>query len=288
MPDTEPLIRNISDTARWVAAYRALETSRPDALFRDPLAACLAGDRGRAVAECTRHDSWPFTIRTIEFDAEIKRFVSNGVDTIVNLAAGLDTRPYRMSLPASLRWIEMDLPEILAEKEQLLAGEKPACKLKRIPVDLTDAAARRAAFAAVGPTTQSALVLCEGLLIYLTEANVVSLAEDIAAVQSFRHWAVDIVTPPLFKILKRSLERNLKHVGDAMLFAPAAGPAFFEAHGWRVTSARSLLKTAARHKRVNLFMRLIALFPDTQGKPSRQPWGGICVLEQCKIEESSS
>jgi len=38
---------------------------------------------------------------------------------VVNLAAGLDARPYRMSLPASLQWIEVDLPEILAYKEKI-------------------------------------------------------------------------------------------------------------------------------------------------------------------------
>jgi O-methyltransferase involved in polyketide biosynthesis len=47
---TDPLISNVSDTARWVAVYRAWESARPDALFRDPLAGRLAGERGRAIA----------------------------------------------------------------------------------------------------------------------------------------------------------------------------------------------------------------------------------------------
>jgi O-methyltransferase involved in polyketide biosynthesis len=41
------LIRNVSDTARWVAMYRAQESARPDALFHDPWAERLGGDRGR-------------------------------------------------------------------------------------------------------------------------------------------------------------------------------------------------------------------------------------------------
>jgi hypothetical protein len=45
---------------------------------------------------------------------------------VVKLAAGLDARPYRMNLPASLRWVEVDLPEILEKKERLLEGERPA------------------------------------------------------------------------------------------------------------------------------------------------------------------
>src|SRR6185369_17641435 len=45
-----PLVSNVSDTARWVATYRAQETARPDALFKDPFAERLAGERGRAIA----------------------------------------------------------------------------------------------------------------------------------------------------------------------------------------------------------------------------------------------
>jgi len=47
---TNPLIRNISDTARWVAVYRARETERADGLFRDPFARRLAGTRGEEIA----------------------------------------------------------------------------------------------------------------------------------------------------------------------------------------------------------------------------------------------
>jgi O-methyltransferase involved in polyketide biosynthesis len=41
---TDTLIENVSDTAFWIAHYRAVESARPDALFRDPLAALLAGE----------------------------------------------------------------------------------------------------------------------------------------------------------------------------------------------------------------------------------------------------
>lgn len=67
----EPAIRNVSDTALWVAMYRALESERPDALFRDPYARALAGERGARIAaqqtEATKH-AWSFTARTALFD----------------------------------------------------------------------------------------------------------------------------------------------------------------------------------------------------------------------------
>ena len=58
--------------------------------------------------------------------------MQHGVDLVVNLAAGLDTRPYRMALPPSLRWVEVDLPDILDYKEEILAGAAPACALERV------------------------------------------------------------------------------------------------------------------------------------------------------------
>lgn len=50
MSKTGPLVRDVSDTALWVAVYRARETERPDALFRDPYARRLAGARGEQIA----------------------------------------------------------------------------------------------------------------------------------------------------------------------------------------------------------------------------------------------
>src|SRR5512144_1947783 len=135
MPSAGPLIRNISDTARWVAVYRARENERPDGLFRDPYARRLAGERGEEIAaavEGLTHEGWPLPIRTYLFDSYIMECVRQGVDVVINLAAGLDARPYRMELPRELIWVEVDLPEILSYKESILADERPRCALRRI------------------------------------------------------------------------------------------------------------------------------------------------------------
>ena len=130
----EPLIRNISDTARWVAIFRAEETERPDAIFKDPFAGQLAGERGAQIAdaiEFTKKNSWSFAARTYLFDQFIKQHVGQGFDMIINLAAGLDARPYRMSFPRSLKWIEVDLPEIIDYKTESLLrkNQHAACKV---------------------------------------------------------------------------------------------------------------------------------------------------------------
>ena len=200
----EPLIRNVSDTARWVAFHRAQETARPDALFRDPLAEKLAGERGRAIAEkMSSRDTWPFTIRTVEFDAAIQRAIAAGADGVINLAAGFDTRPYRLNLPPSLRWFELDLPELLEEKKRLLEGEKPRCEVQRLAVDLTDTTARRDALKTIANSLKNAIVLSEGLLVYLSDSDVAQLSDDLSAFLS------------LPRMGHRSYEPNLAENGEA-------------------------------------------------------------------------
>ena len=109
-PSDDSLIRNVSDTARLVAIDRAVESERPDALFRDPFARRLAGERGARIAKSNplgarkNAAGWPIVTRTYVIDQMIQAHIAQGGDMVINLAAGLDTRPYRMELPRSLQW----------------------------------------------------------------------------------------------------------------------------------------------------------------------------------------
>jgi methyltransferase (TIGR00027 family) len=277
MTQPEPSIRNVSDTARWAASFRAQETARKDALFRDPLAARLAGERGAEAARRMGGGDWAWAARTYLYDQIIERRVAEGTDMVVNLAAGMDARPYRMSLPASLRWIEVDLPEILDEKERLLAGETPACRLERVKLDLADLEARRELFGRVGAQAKKALIVTEGLLLYLTPDQVGTLARDLAAPLSFQDWALDLASPGLLEMLKKKLVAEA-HAAAPMHFAPAEGPHFFEPYGWKPAEVYSLFKTAAKKGRIGFPMRLLALLPESNGRQGKRPWGGVCRL----------
>ncbi len=133
------LIGNVSDTAFWVAHHRALESERADALFRDPLARILAGDRGRQIADempQPQMTSWAIVIRTCIIDDFIRYAIAQGADMILNLGAGLDTRPYRMELPGSLAWIEVDYPDVIAFKESRYLAEETERLGRRLPLSL--------------------------------------------------------------------------------------------------------------------------------------------------------
>jgi methyltransferase (TIGR00027 family) len=282
-PEVPALVRNISDTALWAAMHRAWETERPDALFRDRWARKLAGERGEKIAtrfSPDRKDAWSWVTRTSIVDRDIEDQVAQGTDMVVNLAAGLDARPYRMALPASLQWVEVDLRGILDYKEEMLAREKPACRLERVPLDLADEAARRELFARLGGQAKRALILSEGLLIYLAPEAVASLARDLASVPTFSQWVCDVVSPGVKRIVEKRTKGALDQAGAPLKFAPVEGPGFFSTCGWKPAAVRSLLKTAAELKRLTLLFRLFALLPESSGRQGSRPWSGVCLLEK--------
>lgn len=281
MPDQ--LIRNISDTALWVAVYRAMETDRADAVFRDPFARRLAGERGEEIMrsiKASQRYAWSYTARTHLIDTFVQQEVERGADMVIDLAAGLDARPYRMQLPPSLRWVEIDLPDILDYKADILKNEKPVCRLESIRLDLADAAARRDAFAELGRTAKRALIISEGLLVYLTADEVCALATDLAAQPPFQRWATDLTNPALLKMLQKQIGSRLGEAGAPLKFGPAEGPRFFEKCGWKPIDARGMLHDAAKLHRLSLLFRLFAMFPDTKGEKPKAIWGGVVLLEK--------
>jgi methyltransferase (TIGR00027 family) len=277
--NTSP-ISNVSDTARWVAVYRAWESARPDALFRDPYADLLAGERGRAIAALMprqARNGWPMIARTKLMDDLVLAAVKQGCDCVLNLAAGFDTRPYRLELPASLRWIEADLAPLIEEKERLLKDAQPRCQLRRVKVDLADTDARLGLLKdTVGSATQ-VLVITEGLLLYLEEPQVRSLSADIRAQAGIKWWILDIASPALLQMMKKTMGSGLDNA--PMKFGPPNGVAFFESLGWSVTQVSSILQAASRFRRLPWPLKLFGLLPEPNPrKPTGGPWSAVVQL----------
>ena len=246
-------IENISDTARWVAVYRAMETARPDAIFRDPFADRLAGERGHRILDAMpkgRAYAWPMIVRTAVFDELILDAVqTRKADLVINLAAGLDARPWRLPLPPSLHWVDVDLPGILNYKTETLRDAAPVCRYEAVTADLREEGTRRELFSRLGATSSRALVITEGLLIYLPPEQVGALAADLHAQPSFAEWLLDLASPQLIKRMKRTWGKKLSEGGSPFLFAPAEGTEFFRPHGWREARFRGTWEEAQRLQR---------------------------------------
>ncbi|HEX4566124.1 MAG TPA: class I SAM-dependent methyltransferase, partial [Vicinamibacterales bacterium] len=182
--------------------------------------------------------------------------------------------------PKTLRWVEVDLPEILDYKERILRDAAPVCRLERVRLDLSDETARRALLTRLGAESSRAMVMTEGLLIYLSPEQVASLARDLAAVASFGAWIVEVASPGLRTMLEKQTGDAVAAAGAAFKFAPAEGPAFFEPLGWHVADVRSLLKTAGRLKRLPWYLKFFSMLPESKKPPVDRPWSAIVRLDR--------
>ncbi|MEH2002450.1 MAG: SAM-dependent methyltransferase [Nostoc sp.] len=283
---------NLAETAYLVAMYRALESERVDALFKDQLARVLAGGKGEMLVEVIGEKDKitnAIAIRTYVFDNLILQLInSKNIDTVINLAAGLDTRPYRLPFCASLRWIEVDLPEIIAYKEQALKNQQPLCSLERVKLDITNLALRKTFFSAINLATRQTLVITEGLLSYLYETQVALLATDIYEESNLNWWLFELESSLALKDYEQVYARKIfdqyfTNGNKTLLFAPEQGAEFFQQYNWKVAKSVSAWKELHRLNRgikftwlLEIIMKLVA----NEYWEKIQQQGSIVLLER--------
>ena len=177
MTSPEPL-RGVGRTALAVARVRAEESRRPDRLFDDPYAEAFlaavpgAGD-GRQGASAEPGPLAAFlrlhtVIRTRFYDDYLLGACADGLRQVVLLAAGLDTRAFRLTWPDGVRLFELDLPQVLEFKRRVLAGRgaEPRCERTTVAADLREEWPGRLTGAGFRPVEPTAW-LVEGLVVYL-------------------------------------------------------------------------------------------------------------------------
>lgn len=216
----------VASTGRLTAALRAAETSRDDRLFADPFAAYLAGDEGRRLLDVFGDNS-TIAVRTRFYDDVLVEAAGRSRQLVV-VAAGMDTRAFRLDLPADTTMYELDRPEVLNLKDRLLATmpdgpPRPRCRRRPVGVDLAadwSDPLRDTGFQSAEPTCW----LVEGLLQYLTESDVAGLLDRITALSA------------------AGSELNIDVVGRSLLDSPAMAPMLdrFAAHHapWRFGTDR--------------------------------------------------
>jgi methyltransferase (TIGR00027 family) len=266
-------IRDVSDTAIWVAYYRGKESDRSDAMFRDPLAKMLTAERGeqidRSFKSISRYTEWSVLSRTVLIDEYIQRAIADGVDAVINLGAGLDTRPYRMELPPTLQWVEADFPHMVSFKNSALKQETPRCRLQRAGVDLTDPTARRGFLARVVPDAKRILVLTEGVIPYLTEAQVAELAMDLLSQPRFAFWLTEFFSPQVYVHLQR-LSKTPQLANSPFRFFPLDWQGFFRTHGWDCKEIHYSSEVAQRFGRVLPLPWIVRMMLSLMGMEARK------------------
>ncbi len=241
MPEMPQDNEQLGLTARWTALARAEESQREDALFHDPWAAALAGEIGRweeleMSEEIQKALRSMLTVRTRFFDDFLQRTaIEQKIQQVVLIAAGLDARAFRLPWPEQTRLFELDQPQVLEYKEQILAvsGAKAACERKIVKIDLRDdwmGALKDAGFDA----GQSSVWLLEGLLPYLSSDAVERLFDRITALSAAQSWmSFDEVNEAwLTSELVRPVVNLIERVGIFWQSAMDDPQAFLEKRGW--------------------------------------------------------
>jgi methyltransferase (TIGR00027 family) len=186
--DTWDIASSVGTTAVMVAVARAVETGSPDPLIRDPYAELLVTGAATGVWEALLDDAVvakaeaidPETaavfhhmrgyqaVRTHFFDSYFADAVAAGIRQVVILAAGLDSRAYRLDWPAGTVVYEIDQPKVLAYKSETLAahGATPSADRRPVAIDLRQDWPAALCAAGFDPATPTAW-LAEGLLMYL-------------------------------------------------------------------------------------------------------------------------
>jgi len=188
MSETNATNLSLAATARWTASARAKESARPDHLFDDPWATSLAGAEGMQWLEKLGGNVAPMIIRTHYFDGFLQKATGpqpgllHAIRQVVILAAGLDTRAYRLDWPDGTRLFELDQPEVLRYKAQVMeaAGAQAACQRIAIPCDLTQPWQTELAHNGFDPAQPSAWLL-EGFLFYLPDEAIRHILEQVTA-----------------------------------------------------------------------------------------------------------
>jgi methyltransferase (TIGR00027 family) len=273
-------ITHVSDTALLVAACRAIETEAEDAFIRDPFAARLAGDRGMAILRAyPGGDMMRFGIATrSRFIDELllELLATKPISTVVSVGCGLDARPWRLDLPADLRWLEVDFPDMLEYKESVLSGETPRCRRERLTADVNDPAQRQALYAAAG--REPALMITEGLLMYLPAATVDALAAESWRESGIAHWMSDITSTTFAKAITLDLSKGVRSVQASDSLPGEEILATIHRNGWTGEARRSYLTDMAFA--LPRIKRMFGDRPPSTPPPADDP-SGVQLLMRC-------
>ena len=242
---------SLAFTARWAAAQRARESQRPDRLFDDPLATALAGPEGAEMLRLSEVTN-PRARQTAEYMVVRTRFVDDfllrAVDSsdsprkqVVMLAAGMDTRAYRLSLPMDTVCYELDQPAVLALKQELLQRNEAPAAVRRIPVPvdlLSDwiAPLETAGFQGAQPSVW----ILEGLLFYLKEPEVRRLLVGVSQCAARRSaLAADLISASfLTSPWTQPALQTMKERGMGWYWGTDDPEQFFGEFGWETAAVQ--------------------------------------------------
>jgi methyltransferase (TIGR00027 family) len=240
----------VGRTALGVAMVRAQESRRSDRLFDDPYAAAFLAaapgvfDREQRAARAGTGGMaawgaafWAHAVlRTRFFDDYLLDATGRSIRQVVLLAAGLDTRAYRLTWPAGTCLYELDLPEVLDFKQRVLAEQAawPGCDRRVVASDLRGDWTTPLSAAGLRADEPTGWLL-EGLLIYLSAdeaAHLLTAVGELSAAGSRVAFEFDDLGTDTMREQARATPAMAEYAALWRGGLPDA-PGWLAEHGWR-------------------------------------------------------
>lgn len=258
--DSWDITTSVGSTALFVAAARALEARKPDPLAVDPYAELFcraAGGEWAALMDGDRPDHQLMSsdfgehfvnfqgARTRYFDRYFNEAAQDGVRQVVMLAAGLDSRAFRLEWPETTTIFELDQPQVLGFKSYVLSqrGIRPTAERREVAVDLREPWWSEALCTAGFDPSKPSAWIAEGLLVYLTAAaqeQLFAVIDDRTAPGS--HAAVEDSAPMPQGVFEAAVAAEIELGDDTrnfhrLVYNERHAPAdrWFGSRGWTAT-----------------------------------------------------
>lgn len=250
------VIKDISQTAILVAGCRAFEHTQKPSLIKDHLAGSLLSTEDVKLFELFKNSAQfslfntSVIVRTLVLDNMILNLLSKeDITQVINLGAGLDTRPYRMSLSKELIWWEIDHKNITITKEKALRNYTPNCIVKRKAIDLNSIDKFKIFINKEIDKEKKTLVFSEGILIYLDPEIVSKLLSIFANLSLCTHWITDVGTIKNRNFQKSQSKSTFTQLLKHMKFYSSPNDKIYAAHNWKVKQFKDLAIEAINYNR---------------------------------------
>ena len=185
-------LEGVSATSLWTLYYRATEAKRSDGVIRDPWAVTVFDSISYDYAKFGK-PSQAHALRAASFDAVTHDYLTGHPKaSVVALAEGMQTSFWRLDAAGvadELTWYSIDLPPVMALREQLLPHDDRIVPLAQSALDHS--------WMDRVDSSNGVLITAEGLLMYLEPGDALALIRECAARFPGGRMMFDSV-PPFF------------------------------------------------------------------------------------------
>ncbi|MEV7805612.1 SAM-dependent methyltransferase [Microbispora sp. NPDC088329] len=230
----------VKETSFITAAIRAMENDRADPYVVDPYAALLVTPRSKTMADealAAGGTIGSVIVRARFGDIALARAIDEGIAQVVCLAAGGDTRAWRLGLPSHVRFFEVDLPGQLEAKEKLLAPveDRLTCRRVCLGEDLRQETWPRRLVASGYDPGSPAVWIIEGLLPYLRLDHFTGLIANVTKMSS--RGSILLIDAPHADFYRDPANERfltfMKSRGSAFQLGLEDFGGFLREHGWQ-------------------------------------------------------